>query len=84
MQKRAHPCTPGKILFSSPGHHSEDLDGLPQPGVPRQYNHPLKHLPGFSPILTGAFLGAGLPACVIIPGLLVMGDRVFDHMEDKK
>ena len=32
-------------------------------------------------ILTGAFLGAGLLAYVIIPGLLVMGDRVLDHME---
>ncbi|MFA5331437.1 MAG: hypothetical protein WC342_03580 [Methanoregula sp.] len=32
-------------------------------------------------LITGAFLGAGLLACVIIPGLLVMGDRVLDHME---
>ena len=32
-------------------------------------------------ILTGAFLGTGLLAYVIIPGLLVMWDRVLDHME---
>jgi hypothetical protein len=32
-------------------------------------------------IITGAFLGTGLLAYVIIPGLLVMWDRVFDHME---
>lgn len=34
-------------------------------------------------ILTGAFLGAGLLAYVIVPGLLVMWDRVLDHMEDR-
>ena len=33
-------------------------------------------------IITGAFLGAGLLAYVIIPGFLVMWDRVLDHMED--
>ncbi|MFA6226044.1 MAG: hypothetical protein WC620_07700 [Methanoregula sp.] len=33
-------------------------------------------------ILTGAFLGAWLFAYVFIPGLLVMWDRVLDHMED--
>jgi len=32
-------------------------------------------------ILTGAFLCTGLLAHVIIPGLLVMWDRVLDHME---
>jgi len=32
-------------------------------------------------ILVGAFLGTGLLAYVIIPGLLVMWDRVLDHME---
>jgi len=32
-------------------------------------------------ILTGTSLGTGLVACVIIPGLLVMWDRVLDHME---
>jgi hypothetical protein len=32
-------------------------------------------------ILTGAFLGTGLLAYVIVPGLLVMWDRVLDHME---
>jgi hypothetical protein len=32
-------------------------------------------------IITGAFLGAGLLAYVVIPGLLVMWDRVLDHME---
>ena len=32
-------------------------------------------------IITGAFLGAGLLAYVIIPGLLVTWDRVLDHME---
>ena len=29
----------------------------------------------------GAFLGSGMLAYVIIPGLLVMWDRVLDHME---
>jgi len=33
-------------------------------------------------ILTGAFLGAGLLAYVVIPGLLVIWDRVLDHMEN--
>jgi len=32
-------------------------------------------------ILAGAFLGTGLLAYVVIPGLLVMWDRVLDHME---
>jgi len=32
-------------------------------------------------IITGAFLGAGLLTYVVIPGLLVMWDRVLDHME---
>ena len=32
-------------------------------------------------LITAAFLGAGLLAHVIIPGLLVMWDRVLDHME---
>jgi len=32
-------------------------------------------------IIVGAFLGAGLLAYVIIPGMLVMWDRVLDHME---
>jgi len=32
-------------------------------------------------ILTGAFLGTGLLANVVIPGLLIMWDRVLDHME---
>jgi len=32
-------------------------------------------------IVTGAFLGTGLLAYVIVPGLLVMWDRVLDHME---
>jgi hypothetical protein len=31
--------------------------------------------------LTLIFLGAGLLSYVIIPGLLVMWDRVLDHME---
>jgi hypothetical protein len=38
-------------------------------------------------IIIGAFLGSGMLAYVIIPGLLVMWDRVLDHMEhgeDKK
>jgi hypothetical protein len=34
-------------------------------------------------IITGAFLGAGLLAYVVIPGLLVMWERVLDHIEDK-
>ena len=32
-------------------------------------------------IIIGAFLGSGMLAYVIIPGLLVMWDRVLDHME---
>ena len=37
-------------------------------------------------IIIGAFLATGLLAYVIIPGLLVIWDRVLDHMEsgDKK
>ncbi|WP_157677684.1 hypothetical protein [Methanoregula boonei] len=35
-------------------------------------------------IITGAFLGTGLLAYVIIPGLLVMWDRVLDHMEESE
>ena len=31
-------------------------------------------------IITGAFLGAGLLAYVIIPGPLVVWDRVLDHI----
>ena len=33
-------------------------------------------------VIIGAFLGTGLVAYVIIPGLLVMWDRVLDHMEE--
>jgi hypothetical protein len=33
-------------------------------------------------IIIGAFLGTGLLAYVVIPGLLVMWDRVLDHMEE--
>ncbi|MFZ1898546.1 hypothetical protein [Methanoregula sp.] len=32
-------------------------------------------------IITGSFLGTGLLAYVVIPGLLVMWDRMLDHME---
>jgi hypothetical protein len=32
-------------------------------------------------IITVAFLGAGLLAYVIIPDLMVIWDRVLDHME---
>jgi len=35
-------------------------------------------------LITVIFVGAGLLAYVIIPGLLVMWDRVLDHMEDSK
>ena len=31
-------------------------------------------------LITGMFLGAGLLASVVIPGLLVMWDRVHDHL----
>jgi hypothetical protein len=31
-------------------------------------------------LITALFLGAGLLAYVVIPGLLVMWDRVLDHM----
>jgi hypothetical protein len=33
-------------------------------------------------VVTLIFLGAGLLAYVIIPGMLVIWDRVLDHMED--
>ena len=32
-------------------------------------------------LIMACFLGAGLLSYVIIPGLLVMWDRVLDHME---
>ncbi len=32
-------------------------------------------------IIMGAFLGTGVLAYAIIPGLLVIWDRVLDHME---
>jgi len=32
-------------------------------------------------VIIGAFLGTGLLAYVIVPGLLVIWDRVLDHME---
>ena len=35
-------------------------------------------------ILIGAFLGTGLLAYVIVPGLLIMWDRVLDHMEESE
>jgi hypothetical protein len=35
-------------------------------------------------LITGMFLGAGLLAYVVIPGLLVMGDRVLDHLRDEQ
>jgi len=31
-------------------------------------------------LIVGIFLGAGLLASVVIPGLLIMGDRVLDHI----
>jgi hypothetical protein len=34
-------------------------------------------------IIMGAFLGTGLLAYVIVPGLLVIWDRVLDHMEKR-
>jgi hypothetical protein len=33
-------------------------------------------------VITLIFLGAGLLAYVVIPGMLVIWDRVLDHMED--
>jgi hypothetical protein len=33
-------------------------------------------------IIMGAFLGAGVLSYAVIPGLLVMWDRVLDHMEN--
>ena len=33
-------------------------------------------------IITAAFLGAGLIAYVIVPGLIVVWDRVLDHIGD--
>jgi hypothetical protein len=35
-------------------------------------------------IITGVFLGTGLLAYVIIPGLLVMWNRVLDNMEESE
>jgi hypothetical protein len=35
-------------------------------------------------ILTGAFLGTGLLAYVIVPGLLVMWDRVLPHRDKRR
>ena len=35
-------------------------------------------------IITGAFLGTGLLTYMVIPGLLVMWDRVLDHMEESE
>ena len=35
-------------------------------------------------LITGMFLGAGLLAYVVIPGLIVMWDRVLDHVEGGK
>ena len=32
-------------------------------------------------IITGIFVGAALLAYVVIPGLLVVWDRVLDHMD---
>jgi len=32
-------------------------------------------------LITGIFVGAGLLAYVIIPGMLVIWERVLDHME---
>jgi hypothetical protein len=32
-------------------------------------------------LITAIFVGSGLLAYVVIPGLLVMWDRVLDHME---
>lgn len=32
-------------------------------------------------LVTAIFVGAGLLAYVVIPGLLVIWDRVLDHME---
>jgi hypothetical protein len=33
-------------------------------------------------LITAIFLGSGLLAYVVIPGLLVMWDRVLDHIGD--
>jgi hypothetical protein len=33
-------------------------------------------------IIMGAFLGTGVLAYVIVPGLLIIWDRVLDHMEE--
>jgi hypothetical protein len=35
-------------------------------------------------LITAIFVSAGLLAYVIIPGMLVIWDRVLDHMEDSK
>ena len=35
-------------------------------------------------IIMAVFLSAGLLAYVIIPGMLVIWDRVLDHMEESK
>jgi hypothetical protein len=33
-------------------------------------------------LIVGAFLGTGLIAYVIVPGFIVIWDRVLDHVED--
>jgi hypothetical protein len=35
---------------------------------------------GNEELITGMFVGAGLLADMVIPGLLIMGDRVHDHL----
>jgi len=52
--------------------HGRDLGRhCPGPGVITMENDVL---------ITGMFLGAGLLSSVVIPGLLIMWDRVLDHM----
>jgi len=56
-----------------------------RPGLTRrQLSREGKTLVDNEILIMAGFLGAGLLAYVIIPGLLVMWDRVLDHMEDSK
>ena len=48
--------------------------------TPSQPSHKVRDMDN-EILITAAFLGAGPLAYVIIPGMLVIWDRVLDHME---
>ena len=49
--------------------------------TPSQPSHKVVVMVDNEILIIGAFLGSGMLAYVIIPGLLVIWDRVLDHME---